>query len=546
MSGNPFAAFLPYSIGVDGKKIAGASVHVLPADDLFGSTEAFVVRLLSGSASFDEPHGLAAPLTAFVIAPNVAITVDLASVRPSHIQCLLVHLRQNLPPTRDGALAGHPIDPAAGLTFWTCGGSAAAEAAGQAWREIVAAGYVENLVALTTPSLYGNKLRLTRFLAPVVMTSLPAAAPLLDIMAGTGIIARTLSDRYPVSVNDPNPYAALLSRGQGIDASNIDVADLVAALRPTYADNHEGLMRLIGSQIEEERGFLHGDPDMTAMERYVAFTETEVLPVTEGLGSNVARLVTERYANVYFGIEQAVEIDSLRSAIEHAFPIQSAERDLCLGALIVACTTCMTGPHFAQPSRPRSPKTFRTIVERRARSVAWEFDLALGRLVARRPPKIPMGPATSLDWRTALDCFAHSTSGGPAGVYIDPPYSKLQYSRYYHVLNVLLSYDYPAVSGTGRYPPVDHRFSSRFEYQPGVAQRELAALLGACASKRLTTILSYGDGGFAQVDSIARVMAGLFTHVSVFSEELRHHSQGRPLRESRATVIEYALVGHPG
>ncbi len=50
--------------------------------------------------------------------------------------------------------------------------------------------------------------------------------------------------------------------------------------------------------------------------------------------------------------------------------------------------------------------SLRVIVERRARSVVWEFDLALGRLAARRPPRLPFADATRLNWREALTRFA--------------------------------------------------------------------------------------------------------------------------------------------
>jgi hypothetical protein len=192
-----------------------------------------------------------------------------------------------------------------------------------------------------------------------------------------------------------------------------------------------------------------------------------------------------------------------------------------------------------------SPRQMRTLVERRAKSVAWEFDLAIGRLAARPSLAYPFGRSTQLDWREALRDFIETHDGQEGGVYADPPHSKLQYSRYYHVLNVILSYDYPSVSGIGRYPPKSDRFSSRFEYQPGVAARELSALLQACSEGGLTTFLSYSDGGFVSVESLAREMRKHFGDVEIFTEQVRHHAQGRSLSSSRATVREHVLVAHP-
>jgi hypothetical protein len=543
MSGEPFAAFLPLTVRPDGSSAPLAVPFSVPGDDLFGSIDGFVRARLRDPSP--RSHGLATSRAAFVMAPHLAITVDLESVRPSHVQCLLALLARRGQAGVGSEVEGHVLDPECGLTLWSAEGTAAVEAVDMAWREIAAAGQVEPLVALTTPWLYGNKLRLTRFVTAVATTALPAGAPVMDLMSGTGIIARTLSDRHPVSTNDPNPYAALLSRCQGLAGVAIDARALTAALQPAYAENQSHLERLVGGRLEEEGAFLHAEPTADVMERYAHFTSAAILPITDGMGLPAACLATERYANVYFGLAQAMEVDSLRIAIERVFPTAGVERDLCLCALVLACTTCATGPHFAQPARAQSLTAFRTIVERRARSVAWEFDLALGRLVARRPPATPMGQTTQLNWRDALLSFVDGAGGGPAGVYVDPPYSKLQYSRYYHVLNVLLAYDYPATEGVGRYPPKDQRFSSRFEYQPRVAQRELIELIRACAQRGLTSLISYGDGGFAGIDALAKEMVVLFSRVEIFSEELRHHSQGRRLDRSRGNVLEYLLVGHP-
>ena len=130
-----------------------------------------------------------------------------------------------------------------------------------------------------------------------------------------------------------------------------------------------------------------------------------------------------------------------------------------------------------------------------------------------------------------------------SAVYLDPPYSKLQYSRYYHLLNVLVDYDYPPVERIGRYPPKDRRFSSRFEYQPGVAEREFERYFRACAEAKLDLFMSYGERGFVPIPRLITLMRQYFRSVHVFSELLRHHSQGVPLPSTGRRVREFVLVG---
>lgn len=540
-------SFVPKSAREDGELSPIATASFVPVSDLFGSLDSHLAALMENPSSERLGPELS-PIAAFVLGTGAALTVDWESVRPSHVQALISSIDRLFDRSAVGPLSSSYIDLTCGLTLWTRGGPDQSRTVAELWRTISSAGRLDEVTALTTPKLYGNKLRLTGFVTPIVATHLTQGAPILDLMAGTGVMSRALAERHPVSNNDANPYAALLARTQGIDGARLDIQALLAPLQKRYLVNREHLSAKVRQALEVEDKFLHGDIHDGAVEKYAQFTMHGPLQPSDGGGSGPARLVTERYANAYFGILQSIEIDSLRAAIEACYPQAGAERDLCLSALLLACTTCSSGPHFAQPPRLKpklenASRQMRILIERRAKSVAWEFDLAIGRLGTRSPLAYPIRRSTQLDWREAIRDFVETLGGQEGGVYADPPYSKLQYSRYYHVLNVILTYGYPAVSGIGRYPPRTDRFSSRFEYQPGGARRELSALLQACAEGGLTTFLSYSDGGFVSVEFLAEELRRHFPVVEIFTEEVRHHSQGRALQSSRALVRELVLVG---
>lgn len=539
--------YIPHTVDADGTAKPIAEGILLPADDLFGSSNDLVSELLAEPGASDRLSGsVDGNHAAFVMRPRVVLSVDLRAVRPSHVQCLIVLLQSTIeqsPGPSGGPVQYHIVDTECGLGVWTADHEIA-QIVRESWPKIRSAGEIDRAAVLTTPWVYGNKLRLTGFIAPVAVVSLRPGSPVLDLMSGTGIVARALSDRHPMTVNDANPYAALLSKTQGAETSCLDLKAMISALHAPYVENQRRLEEAVGDRLEEESTLIHGEINADAMRRFEVLRRAEVLPITKG-SEGVARLATERYANVYFGISQSIEIDSLRSAIEFTFPRGGRERDLCLAALLVACANSTSGPHFAQPASPKSAKALQRLIELRARSIAWEFELALGRLLTRRAPRYPFLSATCGDWRQAIATFADAHSNEGAGVYVDPPYSKLQYSRYYHVLNVLLAYDYPTVSGNGRYPPLAQRFSSRFEYQPGMAQRELSELIQTCAKRGLTMLLSYAEGGFVGIDHLMSEMGRAFESVTAFSEPLRHHSQGRALVSERKVVLEHLLVGTP-
>lgn len=98
---------------------------------------------------------------------------------------------------------------------------------------------------------------------------------------------------------------------------------------------------------------------------------------------------------------QCAQLDSLRAAIDEVSPKATPERDLLLSALLMAATVCSTGPHFAQ-LRKLTMASFRDTVERRARSVICEFELAVRGMAARPRLRHPIESASQGDWREAV------------------------------------------------------------------------------------------------------------------------------------------------
>lgn len=491
-------------------------------------------------------------VAAIAVADDLVVTHRLGLARPGLMQSFVAGLfdRWAASGAEHAPLEPIVIDPEIELTIWTPRAAGFADTAARLWKEISFGGRPDPLDGLTTPSVYGNKLRMARTLSAIVTAKLPPGSPVLDIMSGTGVVTRLLARRHPVTANDGNPYAALLTRAQAVAFAG-DGEAAASRLLGNLAEPwsaHAGLLRARHRvALEAEEQFLHGELTEESLERYLAFTRNAVPPLQHAGSAISGDLVTARYANVYFGIGQAIEIDAIRVAIESLPQDDPRLRDVCLAALVLAACTCNPGPHFAQPRKVNSQATFRNVVERRARSVAWEFEVALRRLASREPLSQPLGSVTSTDWREALDAFDRATGAfGVRTVYLDPPYSKLQYSRYYHVLNVLIANDYPLISGVGRYPPRADRFSSRFEYQPSVARREFEDVIGRCADRGLRLMISYGERGFVSIEALLEMVEARYSKVDVFSERLRHHSQGRPLSEAGGgRVKEFVIFAVP-
>ncbi len=528
--------FLPRFLKADGEASRLAATRVLRPrpSDLFYDVEPTV----------PDDHGLSAVgFAEFAVSPSVRIVVDTRAVVPCEVQSLIYVMREAEARTGvsvAGVHATHEIDPSAGLSITTSDASLV-ETARDAWHAVRALSSVSDVESRSAPKLYGSKLRLTSLLAAAVCSNLPAGAPILDAMAGTGIVSRMLSGRFRVSVNDANAYGAVFARSQGA-ALMRDADELIERLRQVASRNYDALVGLAPARFATEADFFHGDLSDEQFVKYRDFCREPVVAPSERPPCGAPyQLCLARYANSYFGVAQCAQLDSLRAAIDEATPEEAPERDLLLSALLMAATVCSTGPHFAQP-RKLTLASFRDTIERRARSVVWEFELAVRRMASRPPLRHPIEQATQGDWRDAVTRFAQgSGSRKPAAVYFDPPYSKFQYSRYYHLLNVLISYDYPSIHGVGRYPPLADRFSSKFEHNSKPALSEFEDAFDLCRELGLRIFVSYSNRGLVPTDALVDAMSRRFAQVVEFSDKIRHHSQGTRLGDHLGYVTELVL-----
>ena len=77
-------------------------------------------------------------------------------------------------------------------------------------------------------------------------------------------------------------------------------------------------------------------------------------------------------------------------------------------------------------------------------------------------------------------------------VFIDPPYSAVQYSRFYHVLEAIVAGVTSPVFGAGRYPPLAERPRSRYS-QRTTSLLAIQDLLATLADREVSAIITFPD-----------------------------------------------------
>lgn len=191
--------------------------------------------------------------------------------------------------------------------------------------------------------------------------------------------------------------------------------------------------------------------------------------------------ITKAYGGHYFSPHQAVWIDVLRTSLPSREPVKT----VALAALIQAASQCAAAPgHTAQPFQPtRTAKCFieeawnKNIVEKTKAA----FEL-LASQFAQRPGKAKVADANQA---------ARSLQERDL-VFIDPPYSGVHYSRFYHVLETIAQGSCGPVTGVGRYPACELRPRSRYSVKSESAEA-LGDLLETVAFHGARAVLTFPD-----------------------------------------------------
>lgn len=278
---------------------------------------------------------------------------------------------------------------------------------------------------LRTIKYSGNKIRLLPVIVWIANQAIGEGAGVLDLMAGTHSVGYALKDRFRICANDIQRYSFV-----------------------------------IGKALIENGGY------STSRET----AQRELLPAIQRNQKNARfDLFRRLYADTYFSRYQCMEIDDIRAAIEE---VPSPRRELYLTALMsVMCHASNTTGHFAEFFHNPKPNS---------RSIQELFFRKCENLLVS-PNRYP-NKVFNLDYRCFFDNREPELSGiaRNAGLmYLDPPYSSAQYSRFYHILETVVKYDYPSVEFEGRYRK--DRYLSDF-CRKSRAKTELEFLLDRCSS----------------------------------------------------------------
>lgn len=369
---------------------------------------------------------------------------------------------------------------------------------------------------------------------------------LVDLFSGMGSVAESLQGTTSVVTNDAMAFTGAISRARFTAQPKRSTPDeVVSRLHPDFADVRHALRSEYADQLNAESAAIRGG--RKALTSYMNEAthvgnslkkRTEANRAAAATGPLRYKLASLYFANGYLSLAQAIEVDALRAAID-TDPV-TAERDWLLGAWISALSVLINAPgHTAQYLRPNTDSAHSRISRTWSRSVFDQFPEALYRL----------RPVGNYRWRRsnsshtadALDLVEERTVRRVGAVYADPPYTKDQYSRFYHLYETLYLYDFPDSKGNAR--SRTDRFETGFCRKTAVA----ACFQDLCrnvARMKVPLIISYPANGLLTelgftVDEIAMQH---FSSVTKRAIQAQHSTMGASSGNSKKPATENLYV----
>lgn len=416
---------------------------------------------------------------------------------------------------------------------------------------------------ITTLQYMGSKSRIISHICDPIIKN-KSIQTVVDLFAGTGSVGYALKPYKNIISNDIEYYAYIINQAilNGCNFTASEEDSFWAAVDQKYMIMQEKISKV----LSEERHFLDDNGDNIDYKQYKMFCEKtpsvfepksddprmkELVELVSAVipGSKTSLtfpcLFLTYFANAYFGVAQCCQIDALRSVIEKV-PDKCTKNVLLTVLMSVMSSAASTTTHFAQFLRVKSKITCKNLLAKRKINIIEECKRLMEEyrnygLCSRKEDTT--FSCYNLDFSECLDTIDLNKN---TLVYADPPYFKEHYSRYYHVLNTLCLYDYPAMAvnpqthefSIGRYRE-DRRVSDFGKKAKAIGAFE--TLITKCAKSGAWLMISYSDNSIVDIDDL-QILAEKQYDVLVEKVELGHSKQGR---SSISKVDEYIFVCRP-
>lgn len=403
-------------------------------------------------------------------------------------------------------------------------------------------------------SYQGNKTKLLPQIDAAILETKKKGKFFLDIFGGTGSVANSVKGKVPVWGNDIEYYSYCIISSR-IDLSKDDFSPSVTKdLLDRINNLNEKTLSFFESDISKEDLFLKtGRHEL--IDFYLNFGT--VFSPNENFLERQSKLLSKPlnflfvlyYSTTYFGLRQSIAIDSIRNIVLNMK--DSPFKMAALSALFYAMNKSVFSKdgHMAQPLSQE--KYFSRMLQMRTVDIISEFSAGLSLLEKESSAAETRNRVTNLDFHSLIAMPDFKMVGN---VYADPPYTDMQYSRYYHLLNTACHLNYPtptkSKNGYTKGLYCENRDSSLLSRR-GTCLKEMEVLMMACKNNQTNLLISFAypenvvteksDRYVMKIDDLIRSCQSIFSSKSVEVRTVDYfHSNQR--NKTRKAVKEYIII----
>lgn len=335
-------------------------------------------------------------------------------------------------------------------------------------------------------SYQGNKASLMPFIRDNIRKYISPREKICDIFAGSGSVGAYLKDEYSVIANDAELYSSIISSSLLNTPSTGSLVKAKEIFFKGYKANFRMLLSPVEVAVATEREFLASDSTTALISFYKHFPTIwngldKMINCKQLSKENQYNLFLYYYSGTYFGIEQSIQIDAIVKTIHEVDSVET--QNVLFSCLFYAMseTVFSKDGHMAQPLSIE--KNSSRHLKQRKKNILAYYETKLNEFI-EKSPKIETVEKSNVFNRdiSALLQDEEFNKQHVKLIYADPPYTDMQYSRYYHLLNVAVKYNYPE-------PTISRGTFTKGLYTEGRNQSDLSKK--STAKKRLEELFNY-------------------------------------------------------
>ena len=367
-----------------------------------------------------------------------------------------------------------------------------------------------------------KRVMLANGLGDVLTKESRSATRFVDLFCGAGIVSWFVatSRDLPVLSCDLQSFATTMAASVVKRTGNEGLDQQIKAWRRRVRDNRKARFGWSDAVKLDHSGVSIADWWKEAQELCGEAQSAELGPVWRNYGGH------------YFSPTQAASLDAMIKTL----PTEGGARDVCLAATIMTANRCAAAPgHTAQPFKATATagRYLREAWCRDPLSIARQAAQIVVSMCALRKGDTKIGDANEIADDVTEDDL----------VFVDPPYSNVQYSRFYHVLETIARGDCGEVAGVGRYPPSAERPSSDYSRVTDSAAA-MANLLEVLAGTGAAVVVTFPEQRCSNGLSGLRIAEMAEQHFKVVKSRVtsRFSTLGGNTRNRDARCIRKELI----